>query len=131
MATEKQIAANRENAKKSTGPKSCAGKAIVSRNAIRHGLQARHTMALPGEEQEYERFAQSVRDELMPDSPMLCIVVEKLIAAAVSVQPPGVQLRVLPTLSVPTTAGATRGSARAGGSGSVARALLSASVRRV
>jgi hypothetical protein len=38
MATEKQIAANRANAKRSTGPRSLAGKLVSSRNAYRHGL---------------------------------------------------------------------------------------------
>lgn len=38
MATEKQIRANRENAKWSTGPKSLAGRLKSSRNAMRHGL---------------------------------------------------------------------------------------------
>jgi hypothetical protein len=40
MASEKQIAANRRNAQKSRGPRSVAGKARASRNAIRHGLAA-------------------------------------------------------------------------------------------
>jgi hypothetical protein len=38
LATEKQIAANRANAKRSTGPKTLAGKLKSSRNAYRHGL---------------------------------------------------------------------------------------------
>ncbi len=38
MATEKQIAANRENAKRSTGPKTVAGRLMSSRNAYRHGF---------------------------------------------------------------------------------------------
>jgi hypothetical protein len=38
MATERQIAANRANAKKSTGPKTAAGRLRSSRNAFRHGL---------------------------------------------------------------------------------------------
>jgi hypothetical protein len=38
MATEKQIAANRANAKMSTGPKTALGKQKSSRNAYRHGL---------------------------------------------------------------------------------------------
>jgi len=38
MASEKQIAANRMNAQKSSGPRSAAGKARARRNAIRHGL---------------------------------------------------------------------------------------------
>jgi hypothetical protein len=38
MASERQIAANRRNARKSTGPRSGAGKTRASRNAYRHGL---------------------------------------------------------------------------------------------
>jgi hypothetical protein len=38
MASEKQLAANRANAKKSSGPKTTAGKLTSSRNARRHGL---------------------------------------------------------------------------------------------
>jgi hypothetical protein len=38
MATDKQIAANRRNAAKSTGPRSAAGKRRAGRNAYRHGL---------------------------------------------------------------------------------------------
>ncbi len=41
MATSaKQIAANRRNAKKSSGPRTSEGKAVASRNAITHGLHA-------------------------------------------------------------------------------------------
>jgi len=38
VATEKQIRANRANAKKSTGPKTAAGRLKSSRNAVRHKL---------------------------------------------------------------------------------------------
>jgi hypothetical protein len=38
MASKRQIEANRKNAKRSTGPKTDAGKARSSRNARRHGL---------------------------------------------------------------------------------------------
>ena len=38
MTSAARIAANRANARKSTGPKTAAGKARVSRNARRHGL---------------------------------------------------------------------------------------------
>jgi hypothetical protein len=38
MASERQIAANRRNARKSTGPRSGAGKKRASGNAYRHGL---------------------------------------------------------------------------------------------
>jgi hypothetical protein len=38
VATERQIAANRRNARNSTGPRSSAAKKRASRNAYRHGL---------------------------------------------------------------------------------------------
>ena len=38
MATERQLAANRANARNSTGPRSASGKKRASRNALTHGL---------------------------------------------------------------------------------------------
>jgi hypothetical protein len=38
MASERQLAANRANARKSTGPRSSSGKKRASRNALKHGL---------------------------------------------------------------------------------------------
>ena len=38
MTSERKIAANRKNAKKSTGPRSAAGRAASRHNARRHGL---------------------------------------------------------------------------------------------
>jgi hypothetical protein len=63
MATERQIAANRANAKKSTGPKSRAGKARASANSRQHGLAGR--VALDRERIEAaRRLAQEIMDSL-------------------------------------------------------------------
>jgi hypothetical protein len=45
MASERQIAANRRNAQKSTGPRSASGAKRSSRNAHRHGLTKRISSA--------------------------------------------------------------------------------------
>jgi hypothetical protein len=45
--TEAQINANRENAKKSTGPRTAEGKAASSRNGLKHGLRAVRIPQLP------------------------------------------------------------------------------------
>jgi hypothetical protein len=47
LATEKQIAANRANAKHSTGPRTATGKLKASRNAYRHGLSSPMPLDLP------------------------------------------------------------------------------------
>jgi hypothetical protein len=44
MASERQIAANRANSRKSAGPKSRSGKSRASQNAYRHGLAARKSV---------------------------------------------------------------------------------------
>ncbi len=66
MATEKQIAANRMNALKSTGPKTEEGKARASFNAIRHGLRA-DTLALPYEDPaEVQEFVDGILAAVAP-----------------------------------------------------------------
>ena len=63
----RQIAANRRNARRSTGPKSAAGKAASSANALRHGLSAARAVVLPDEDGEaYERLRQGVLGDLDP-----------------------------------------------------------------
>ena len=49
--SEKKLAANRANARKSTGPRTPEGKARASLNAISHGLFCKD-LVLPGESQE-------------------------------------------------------------------------------
>jgi len=56
MASEKQIAANRANAKKSTGPRTPAGRAKSSRNAYRHGL----SVPMQPEPQAVEALAKAI-----------------------------------------------------------------------
>jgi hypothetical protein len=59
MTTERQAAANRRNARKSTGPRSGAGKKRASRNSYYHGLTA--TMATSAERAErVEKLARKI-----------------------------------------------------------------------
>jgi hypothetical protein len=62
--SKRQLAANRANAKKSTGPRSEAGKEKVSQNAIQHGLTGSFRV-LEGESQNKfdNLFTQLLKDE--------------------------------------------------------------------
>ena len=66
MTNERQRAANRANARHSTGPKTPEGKAAVSLNARRHGLFARDVV-LPEEDADvFEELWNRVRAEFSP-----------------------------------------------------------------
>src|SRR5204863_4687543 len=65
--SRKRIRANRRNAKKSTGPKTAAGKRIVSRNALVHGLRSQHFPLLPYENSaEYREFEEAMERDCYP-----------------------------------------------------------------
>jgi hypothetical protein len=59
MSTDRQIKANRANARASTGPKSATGKARASRNARRHGLSI-SVHAQPGLSAEVEALVREI-----------------------------------------------------------------------
>jgi len=79
MATEKQIKANRENAKKG-GVKTLQGKAIVRYNALKHGLLSKETLLKGESEQELEKLNKNLRSELKPHNTMELILVERIVA---------------------------------------------------
>jgi hypothetical protein len=59
VASDRQIAANRRNAGKSTGPRSTGGKTRAGRNAYRHGLSLRISL-IATFSKEVERLAQKI-----------------------------------------------------------------------
>ena len=66
MSTDRQIAANRENAKLSTGPSTPESKDISSANSRRHQLTAQGIIVLPGQEDEFDQLQTRLRDSLVP-----------------------------------------------------------------
>ena len=79
MTTEAQVAANRRNAAKSTGPKTTVGKAIVAQNAIKHGLLARQNVILGEDPQEFDLHRRGVLGELAPAGVMASILAERIV----------------------------------------------------
>ena len=69
MATEKQFEANRQNAQKSTGPRTPEGRAAVRLNGVKHGLTA-ETIVLKGEsEADFTNLLDSFEAEHDPATP--------------------------------------------------------------
>ena len=65
-ATEKQIEANRQNAKKSSGPRTREGKARVALNAVKHGLLAQRVVLPLEDEREFEELSLGLEERLQP-----------------------------------------------------------------
>ena len=81
-ASKKQQIANKKNAQKSTGPKSDSGKAVASKNALKHGITSRdviiNTPRLKENPVDYELLVESLISELDPQSLFQKCLVEKL-----------------------------------------------------
>ena len=81
-ASEKQIAANRANAGKSTGPRTPRGKEKSSLNAVRHGLTAQSSV-LPGEDPaQLEALSDSLMKQLKPRGMVQRLMAERIVSLA-------------------------------------------------
>jgi hypothetical protein len=78
MTSEFQRQANRANARKSTGPRTGAGKAIVRLNAVQHGLRP-GAVVIPGLESpaEWEAFRAGVVESQRPAGPLAEALAER------------------------------------------------------
>ncbi len=78
MATPRQIAANRRNALKSTGPRTAEGKLRSSQNGLKHGLCATHIVLPFEDEKEFEELRQALRDEYKPEGIREALYVDQI-----------------------------------------------------
>ncbi len=78
MASEKQIAANRQNSKKSTGPKTEAGKQRSRQNAFRHGLTAQTVIRLVESAEAYTDLETLIIADYEPQTTIERVLVERL-----------------------------------------------------
>jgi hypothetical protein len=81
MTSDRKAEANRQNARKSTGPKTPEGKAAVRLNALKHGLLSQEIL-LPGEDEEALReLGQNLKVELQPVGELENLLVDRIIAS--------------------------------------------------
>ncbi len=80
--SEKQLAANRQNAQLSTGPKTNEGKAVASQNAAKHGLYSDKVIVnskyLKEDQAEYDNLLFNLRADLNPIGMFQDILVQKI-----------------------------------------------------
>jgi len=80
MSTQAKILANRLNAQKSTGPNTPHGKAVVSQNALKHGLSARHDVITTESQPDFDLHRDALLAELAPIGPMESILADRIVS---------------------------------------------------
>jgi hypothetical protein len=68
MSSQKRIDANRNNAQNSTGPKTAAGKARSSQNALKHGLRAEQVVLPTEDPQAFKEHLEAWVEDWQPPS---------------------------------------------------------------
>jgi hypothetical protein len=82
MTNERQAEANRQNAQKSTGPRTPAGKAAVALNGIKHGLLSRECLLKGESEAELVDFGKRLRAKLAPVGELELLFADRVISTA-------------------------------------------------
>ncbi len=86
MATDKQLEANRLNARPSTGPHTPKGKAIASRNAVRHALLSRAFVLESECPARFEALVDSFYAEYRPTTATEAALIEAMATARWRIQ---------------------------------------------
>ena len=79
MASPAQIAANRRNAQKSTGPRTPEGKAAVAENALCHGLRSERVVIFDESVEELAAFAAGIHAALAPADKYEAALVDRIV----------------------------------------------------
>jgi hypothetical protein len=82
MTTKKQIAANRRNARKSTGPRTAGGRERTKGNALKHGLTAAQITVFDERPEDFESFYSGLLAALIPSGALEEQLVERIAVCA-------------------------------------------------
>ena len=81
MTSDRKAEANRQNALKSTGPKTTEGKAAVRLNAVTHGLLSEQVLLPDEDEDALRELSERLRHELQPEGELENLLVDRITAA--------------------------------------------------
>ena len=78
MVSQRQLEANRANAKRSTGPKSASGKARSRLNAVTHGLTSRQLVVGAEKPEDFDALREALFADLEPSGALQCELVDEI-----------------------------------------------------
>jgi hypothetical protein len=81
MATAAQITANQQNAMRSTGPLTEAGKQISSRNSLSHGLTAKKLLLAVEDQAEFDELHENLLEAFVPKTKYENFLFEDMVRA--------------------------------------------------
>ncbi len=81
MTSEKQAQANRQNARKSTGPRTPEGKDRASNNAVKHGLLSQEVLIRGEDGAALRELSERLREELKPVGELEDMLMDRIVAA--------------------------------------------------
>ena len=90
MISERQLTANRANAKHSTGPRTPAGKTRSRSNAWKHGLSAKDIIIVGEKESEFDAFRAELWQQFQPALGLESVLVDRLAVQAWRLRRPAV-----------------------------------------
>jgi hypothetical protein len=82
MVSLEKVAANRENARRSTGPRTLGGKRISRKNALKHGILAREVLLGSESESDLQDLDRQLREALRPADELESLLVDRLVSCA-------------------------------------------------
>ena len=77
-SSEQRLAANRKNARSSTGPNTARGKSIAARNATRHGLLSTRLLLDDEDSSEFQRLLDELMESLRPVGSLERLLLERI-----------------------------------------------------
>jgi hypothetical protein len=86
QVSEAQLAANRRNALRSSGPKTTEGKASSRRNGLKHGLSGEGVCVPESNAAEVARRAEALEADLQPRSPLGALMIHRLARLSVRME---------------------------------------------
>ena len=106
MSSEKKIISNRRNEQKSTGPRTSAGKAAISKNAVKHGLLASQAVISSESREDFDIHRDRTLRDLVPESPLESMLAERIVVLSWRLQRIGcIQAQTIDALIARITSG--------------------------